>query len=117
MTNFFRLIAAIALVLGAASMLAGQAHAGDPEIEAAKDQGVVGERIDGFLGIVNGGADPALVRLVNDINNKRRAVYDDTAGKTGTTMEQVARVTGEKQIARADSGEFYMDDTGSWKQK
>ena len=117
MTNFFRLIATIALVLGAAAMLSGQAHAGAPEIEAAKDQGVVGERIDGFLGIVGDGAGPALIRLVNDINNKRRAVYDDKARQTGTTMEQVARVTGEKQIARADAGEYYMDDSGSWKKK
>ncbi|MGB3625511.1 MAG: YdbL family protein, partial [Henriciella sp.] len=97
--------------------LAAPAQAGDPQIETAKQQGVVGERIDGYLGIVDGGADAALIRRVQDINNKRRAAYDDLAEQTGTTPEQVARITGEKLIAGAASGEFIMDDSGNWIRK
>ena len=79
--------------------------------------GHVGERIDGYLGIVKGGADPSLVRLVQDINNRRRAAYGETAEKTGTTPQQVARVTGERLIAQAAPGEYIMDDSGTWSQK
>lgn len=117
MSAFFRIVIAIVLIAGASAVFAGAAMAGDPEIEAAKDQGVVGERIDGYLGIVDGGADASLIRLVQDINNKRRAVYDDLAQQTGTTTEQVARVTGEKLVGQADSGEYIMGESGSWSKK
>ncbi|MAN74956.1 MAG: hypothetical protein CME85_02725 [Henriciella sp.] len=117
MANIFRIaISALALASGSV-MLAAPAAAADPQIEAAKDQGVVGERIDGYLGIVKGGADPSLVRLVQDINNRRRAAYGETAEKTGTTPQQVARVTGERLIAQAAPGEYIMDDSGTWSQK
>ena len=87
-------------------------------IDEAKGAGVIGERIDGYLGFVNDGpADASLRRAVQEINNKRRAVYDELASDTDTTTEQVARVTGEKQIERAAPGHFFMDDDGVWRQK
>jgi hypothetical protein len=117
MPAIFRILLAAALVVGATFAFAGKASAGDPQIEAAKDQGVVGERIDGYLGIVNGGADASLIRRVQDINNKRRAVYDDLAEQTNTTTEQVARVTGEKLIGQAGRGEYIMGESGNWTKK
>ena len=117
MNILVRAILAITILAGTAGLVASPASAADPQIEAAKDNGVVGERIDGYLGIVDGSADSALTRRVQDINNKRRAAYDDLAKQTNTTTEQVARVTGEKLIAQAGSGEYVMDDSGSWKQK
>ncbi|MEM5515521.1 YdbL family protein [Henriciella sp. AS95] len=117
MTRFFKLLSAVALMTVATITMAAPAQAADPQIETAKEQGVVGERIDGYLGIVDGGADASLIRRVQDINNKRRAAYDDLANQTGTTPEQVARVTGEKLVAGAASGEFVMDDSGAWTQK
>ncbi|WP_084395721.1 YdbL family protein [Henriciella aquimarina] len=117
MSTFLRTLVALVFVASAASLMASPASAGDPKIEAAKEQGVVGERIDGYLGIVSGGADASLMRRVQDINNKRRAAYDDLAKDTGTTPEQVARVTGEKLISQAGRGEYIMDESGSWKKK
>lgn len=117
MPLFIRAVLALAIIFGTASILSQPASAADPQIEAAKQQGVIGERIDGYLGVVEGGADASLMRRVQDINNKRRAAYDDLAKQTNTTTEQVARVTGEKLIAQASEGEYIMDDSGSWKQK
>lgn len=117
MTNMFRIILAALVLMTGAAILTQPASAGDPQIESAKDQGIVGERIDGYLGIVSGSADASLMRRVQDINNKRRAAYDDLAAQTGTTTEQVARVTGEKLIRQASSGEYIMDDSGQWRQK
>ncbi len=117
MKQLIRIILTAALVAGAAFSLAAPASAGDPQIDAAKAQGVVGERIDGYLGIVDGGADASLMRRVQDINNKRRAAYDDLARQTGTTPEEVARVTGEKLIAQTSPGGYIMDASGSWKKK
>lgn len=115
MKSLRTLFAALALALGFA-MLAPAASAGDPMIDAAIESGQVGERIDGRLGVV-GTADPALIRKVQEINNKRAAVYARLAQETGTTVAEVARVTGEKQIANLKPGQWYMDESGSWKQK
>lgn len=108
-------LAAIVLALGFAT-LAPTASAADPMIEAAIEAGQVGERIDGRLGVV-GTADPALIRKVQEINNKRAAVYAQLAQQTGTTLAEVARVAGEKQIANLKPGQWYMDESGTWKKK
>ncbi len=116
MTILRTLILGLVLVFG--GITATQAFAqGDAQIETARSSGVIGERIDGYLGVV-GSADAEIVRKVQDINNRRRALYEKTAGETGTTVQQVARIAGEKQLAeRVKSGEFYMDESGSWKKK
>ena len=104
--------------LAAATLAAPAAAAQGSAIEAAKSAGVVGERIDGYLGIVDDGAvDASLRRQISEINAKRRAVYDEVAAGNGATTEQVARLTGEKQIARASAGQFVMDETGAWVRK
>lgn len=113
---FFRILLMAVAFAGAALLAAPTASAGDPQIDAAKSEGVVGERIDGYLGVV-GSADASLRRKVQEINAKRRAHYDELATRTGTTTAQVARVTGEKLIAGAGSGEYIMDTSGAWTQK
>ncbi len=116
MTTFRTLILGLVLLFG--GVTASQAFAqGNAQIETARSTGVIGERIDGYLGVV-GSADAEIVRKVQDINNRRRALYEKTASETGTPVQQVARIAGEKQLAeRVKPGEFYMDETGSWKQK
>ena len=111
-------IFAFSLVLGLAALATPLvANAGDAQIEAAMDRGTVGERIDGYLGVVDPSAvDPAVNRKVQEINNKRRALYTQLAEETKTTVAQVARVTGEKQVVKAQAaGRYYLDDSGKWK--
>ncbi len=115
MTIFRNLIAALA-ILAFGAVAVPVAHAGNPQIEAAIAAGDVGERIDGYLGIV-GTADAATKRKVQEVNNKRRAVYDKLAAQRGATIEQVAYLTGEKQIAKAAPGTFIMDASGNWVKK
>lgn len=104
--------------VAAAALAAPAASAQGSQIEAAKQAGIVGERIDGYLGIVEDGAvDASLRRQINEINAKRRAVYDEVAEENSATVEQVARLTGEKQIARAPAGQYVMDETGNWVRK
>lgn len=100
----------------AAFAFAPSASAGDPVIDAAISSGQVGERIDGYLGVVSS-ADAATTRKVQDVNNRRRAVYEQTAKDNNTTVQIVAQLAGEKQIAKLQPGQFYMDASGSWKSK
>ena len=115
MTAFRTLLLSLSFAL-AAFAFAPPASAGDPGIDAAIAAGEVGERIDGYLGVV-GTADAATVRKVQDINNRRRAVYEQTAKDNNTTVQIVAQLAGEKQIAKLEAGQFYMDASGVWQRK
>jgi len=115
MTALRTLLISMSLAL-AAFAFAPAASAGDPVIDAAISSGTVGERIDGYLGVV-GTADATTVRKVQDINNRRRAVYEQTARDNNTTVQIVAQLAGEKQIAKLKPGQFYMNDSGVWQSK
>lgn len=98
----------------AAGGLAAPAHAQrDPAYEAARESGKVGEKMDGYLGIV-GASTPALQRMVNDINIKRRAVYAAKAQEANATIEEYALTAGCIAIARTEPGEKYQAPDGSW---
>ena len=102
---------AAALVLtGIAAPAAAQR---DPAYEAARAAGQVGEKMDGYLGIV-GSADAALRRLVDDLNIKRRAVFADKAKAANATLEEYAFTAGCVAIARTKPGEKYQAPDGSW---
>lgn len=85
----------------------------DPAYEAARSSGQVGEKMDGYLGIV-GSATPDLQRLVDDINIKRKAVYAQRAQEARATVEEYALTAGCQAIARTVPGEKYQAPDGTW---
>lgn len=106
----------LAIVMLAVSPLtAAPAFAG--ALDKAKSAGHVGERPDGYLGLVDPGAPASSRQLVDEINAKRRAHYAEIAKKTGSNVRDVGILAGEKLIANAPSGAFYMDSGGRWRQK
>ncbi len=87
------------------------------ELDAAKRAGLVGERPDGFVGLVRGDA-PADVRsLVNTINAERRAGYEDVARRTGAPVREVGILAGRRLIAAAPPGTYVMTESGQWIRK
>ena len=85
----------------------------DPAYAAARSAGKVGEKMDGYLGIV--GAETAELRkLVNDINIKRRAVYAERAQANKATLEEYALTAGCQAISATVAGEKYQAPDGSW---
>jgi hypothetical protein len=101
--------AALALTGLAAPALAQR----DPAYEAARQTGKVGEKPDGYLGVV-AGADAALQKIVNDINIKRRALYAQKAQAANATLEEYALTAGCLAISRTAPGEKYMTPDGKW---
>jgi uncharacterized protein YdbL (DUF1318 family) len=85
----------------------------DPAYDAARQAGKVGEKMDGYLGIVGAGT-PELQRLVSDINIKRRAVYAEKAQAANATLEEYALTAGCLAIARTVPGEKYQAPDGTW---
>ena len=85
----------------------------DPAYAAASADGEIGEKMDGYLGIV-GAETPALRKIVNDINIKRRAVYSDRAKANNATLEEYALTAGCQAILATKPGEKYQAPNGSW---
>lgn len=114
-TQFRTLALTAAAGVAALTAIATPAQAQrDPAYAAARANGSVGEKIDGYLGIV-GEATPALRDMVNDINIRRKAVYTDRALQTKATIEAYATTAGCQAIARTVPGEKYQAPDGSWK--
>lgn len=102
--------AAMALALGA--IAAPAAAQRDPAYAAARAAGQVGEKTDGYLGIVSGGAE--LRAMVDDLNIKRRANYTERARAQNATVEEYAFTQGCILIARTVPGEKYQAPNGTW---
>lgn len=84
----------------------------DPAYQAARQNGLVGEQPDGYLGIV-ANATPELQAMVNNINIQRKRQYTQQAA-SGSTVEQMAFVTGCNLILRTAPGEKYRTPDGRW---
>jgi uncharacterized protein YdbL (DUF1318 family) len=106
-------IGAIALLV--AGLGIGPAQAG--ALEDAKAQGLVGERIDGYLGVVDSGAPGSVRSMVDEINAEREAKYAEIANKQGAPVAAVAQIAGKKLIRRAPAGEYVMGADGKWQRK
>jgi uncharacterized protein YdbL (DUF1318 family) len=104
-----------AIVLLAVGLAIGPAQAG--ALEDAKAAGLVGERIDGYLGVVDGGAPASVKSLVDQINAERETAYARIAQKQGAPVAAVAQIAGKKLIERAPSGEYVMGAEGRWQRK
>jgi len=105
------LIAAFILPMLAATPASADA------LDDAKAAGYVGERPDGFLGLVDAGAPAAVKALVDQVNGKRRAAYDEIAKKNGVPASEVAKVAAEKVYKSSPPGTFLMDANGNWRQR
>ena len=113
-TTLAPMIAAAALAV-AATVPAG-AQERDPAYQSARENGRVGEKMDGYLGVVRG-ADPALRAMVDDINIRRRAVFAQRARAENATLEEYAFTAGCIAIARTAPGEMYQAPDGSWRER
>lgn len=80
---------------------------------SAKAAGLIGEKPDGYVGVVGVGS-PELRRVVDDTNIKRKAVYAAKAQEQRVTVEEYAFATGCTLIARTAAGEKYQAPDGSW---
>ena len=102
-----------ALVLAALALPAPAMAQRDPAYEAARQAGQVGEKTDGYLGVV--GSQPAAIQtLVADLNRQRRENYTQRAQAQRATLEEYALTQGCILISRTVPGEKYQAPDGSW---
>jgi uncharacterized protein len=112
MLHLWRKLGPIILALGLAAAPPARAD----ELDQAKASGVVGERIDGYLGVVRK-ASAAVRDLVTETNRERRKRYAEVAKKRDVPIEAVAQIAGKKLIEKASDGEYVMATDGKWRKK
>jgi len=101
-----------AVALAFAGMAAPALADRDPAYAAARASGQVGEKTDGYLGVIGGGAD--VRALADKINIQRRANYTQRAASQNATVEEYAFTQGCMLILRTAPGEKYQAPDGSW---
>jgi len=87
------------------------------DIRAAKAQGLVGEANTGYIAAVQKPASAEVRALISEVNAKRKANFQNTSRKTGTTVKQVANRFYEIAIQKTATGHYYQDAGGRWRQK
>jgi uncharacterized protein YdbL (DUF1318 family) len=84
-------------------------------LEEAKTKGLVGEKSNGYLGVVAAGNAEAQA-LASDINQKRRQAYQEIASREKTNLKAVEVLAGEKAIEKTRPGNM-VEGPGGWVKK
>ena len=84
-------------------------------LDQAKQQGLVGEQPNGYLGVVVASSEAS--SLVDMVNKKRQDIYLNLARKNKITIQQVTKLAGEKAMAKTQSGHLIKNSVGQWVKK
>jgi uncharacterized protein YdbL (DUF1318 family) len=85
-------------------------------LDQYKLDGLVGERADGYVGMVQEEVPAPVAELVREINGKRRQEYQRIASANNLTLEQVQALAGKKAIERTRPGDWILLN-GGWQKK
>ncbi|TLX55868.1 DUF1318 domain-containing protein [Stutzerimonas nosocomialis] len=105
------LLLALCLSLPAAALSLNEAMSALGEAKAA---GRLGEKPDGYLGVVKPGGQAE--EIAAQINQARRAEYHRVAQKNGISLSDVEAIAGKKAIERTPPGQI-IQLNGTWIQK
>jgi hypothetical protein len=86
------------------------------ELDEAKAQGLIGEKANGYLGLVVNNASPSVKQLVDSINRKRKQKYQEVANARNIPLSQVEVIAGKKAIEKTQPG-HYIEVNGRWVKK
>ena len=104
----------------AATLAIIMASAGDAlaqNLDSYRAAGQVGERTDGYVGIVSPNSDPQLLEFVGNLNEKRKQRYEAIARENSASLEAVASRAGQKLTRSAQPGTYVQNSSGAWVRK
>ncbi|HDT3137448.1 YdbL family protein [Enterobacter sp. Y17] len=81
----------------------------------ARAQGRVGETLSGYLAPIQ--QDAETLALVNRINAARAENYQKLGDSNNLPVDEVAKMAGQKLVARAQPGEYVKGINGKWLKK
>jgi len=109
-------LAGLLAVAGACAFaLPRPALAADP-LDAPRDAGTVGEGANGYA-IPREGATAETRALVDDINARRRAFYQQKAEEQGVSMNAIQEIYAKVIYDKAPSGWWFRSESGNWVRK
>ena len=106
MKQFFAAVLALFLAASPAFAL---------DLQQARANGQIGEKNDGYVAVLSGGADVAA--LAGEINAKRKQEYARISNQNGQPVELVAKLAAGQIIGGLGAGMMYQDNGGNWKKK
>jgi uncharacterized protein len=114
MINKLKLLVLPALFALSLPVLAMNLQQAMAALGQAKEQGLVGEQANGYLGAVQNNANTSdIVKLINDA---RRAEYVKLAQQNNIAVADVEAMAGKKALERTSSGHYILLD-GNWVKK
>lgn len=114
MKRFFQLGAFILMLCLAAPAFSMGLEEAKSRLDAAKQQGVVGETPTGYLEVVKPEGNAR--GIVEAINKARRDEYARIAEKHDIPVTQVETVAGKKALEKTPAGQYILID-GEWVKK
>ena len=116
MTRLMSCLAGLALAALVPLGSAPAAAQSSPLVASARVSGVVGERIDGYLGYASPPS-RALRAQVDAINIRRRALYISLARRRSVSAQEVGIAAACELMRRVAVGEAYMLADGVWRRR
>jgi uncharacterized protein YdbL (DUF1318 family) len=86
-------------------------------LQEAKEDGLIGERRDGYIGFVVADTSAEVKALVRDVNQQRRALYQQIAQQNNISVEQVSALAFEKALEATQNGHYIHNASGTWAKK
>ena len=102
----------LALILLALGM---NVQAATLTLNEARAQGRVGETLSGYIAPLR--QDAETLALVNQINAARTESYQKLADSNNLPVDEVAKMAGQRRVARAQPGEYVKGINGKWLKK
>lgn len=84
-------------------------------LNEAKQQGLVGETLSGYIAPVV--QTPEAIAFAEKINQARKEKYQEIAAQNNISVSDVASLTGKKLIRRVGPGEYVRGINGQWLKK
>ncbi|MCP4329295.1 MAG: YdbL family protein [Alphaproteobacteria bacterium] len=109
------------LLLIAAVTLATGGFASSANAQASLDQyradGILAEKYDGYVVVRAANAPGAAKSLANEVNQKRKAVYEKRAREQGVSVAEVGKIYAAEIFAKAPTNTYFQQPNGSFVQK
>ena len=86
-------------------------------LDEAKAAGQIGEKQDGYIGLVQANAPADVVALVEEVNAQRRQRYQEIAQQNGIPVSEVIKLAFARAVENTRSGHYVESSPGNWTTK
>jgi len=115
--NLLRRMVAGAGLLGLLALSGFPTPASAQGLADLRQQGVVGERYDGYVAVRTAGAPAAAAATVAEVNAQRRQIYEARARQQNVPVDQVGRVYAKQLLGELPAGTWFQNEQSVWVQK